>query len=66
MSVGQLARAVCAAQGISYNSETSPMYAIQQSDKVHLEMWLSSVHFLAFAAWKWQVTSGLTEEQIRG
>lgn len=38
MNIGQLAGAVCAVQGISYNSETSSMQAIQQSDKVHLEV----------------------------
>lgn len=37
MNIGQLAGAVYAVQGISYNSETFSVHSIQQSDKVHLE-----------------------------
>lgn len=66
MSTDQLDRAVCAVQGISYNGETSWAYAIQQSDEVLLEVWLSGVHFFVITAWKWQATPGLTEVQIRG
>lgn len=66
MSTDQLARAVCAVQGISYNGETSRVYAIQQSDEVLLEVSLSGVHFFVITVWKWQGTPGLTEEQIEG